>query len=734
MRGILNFITAISIWGVVFLLPLAFAPWTLEAFEFNKLTLLFFLVLIGSLAWFARMVFVDREIRLKRTFLDLPIILFITLVNISSFFSVDRWSSLFGYYGRFSDSVTALGSFVGLYFLIINTVENPHRLLKWFLGAVGLAIAASYVSLFQVWQQFSISVWPIVQQLGFNPIAASMEGFAVFLAALMAFLVFQSVQSETRVLSKIGYGALALGGLGILLLTDAPKAWAVLLFGLLVVLAASLIAPLRTKTRGWIKNLWFPFALVLVAVAFIFSPVALPAGVPALPKEHVLSYGLSWRIAWDTVTQDIKHMLVGSGPGTFAIDFSQYRPAEFNTDPQWQTRFDRSGNHWSEMLATKGFLGILSYIVVAGLFLLASWFLLSRKNTWPFLVAIVSLLGSQLVYYETLTFGLAFWLFLALGVLSWDRPVQEFVFSLRKFPEFDIGAKALLLVILMLAGGMSYFAVRFYLADTHYVFSQNTGGVRLAKSIEQGLEAVRKNPYQAEYTMFLARSYLSRALQELQKPEAERDQQGIAQDVEFAIAHAREGTQISPNRVAAWETLGGVYRDIKNAPGALEWATHSFETAIALESMNPVLYTELGKLYAGNDQLEKARGEFEKAAALKPDYVEAQLQLALVFEKEKDVQGALAKMKALALQYPVDGEVLFQLGRLQYNNGQVAEAIKQFQHLLLLAPANSNARFALAVALEKQGNIQQAIQEFKKVLELNPGNEAVMEKLQALKK
>src|SRR3989344_8009423 len=104
MRGILNFITSVSIWGTVSLVPLAFAPWTFEAFEFNKFFILFSLVSIGTLAWFARMVFVDREIRLKRSPLDLPIILFITLVNISAFFSADRWASVFGYYGRFSDS------------------------------------------------------------------------------------------------------------------------------------------------------------------------------------------------------------------------------------------------------------------------------------------------------------------------------------------------------------------------------------------------------------------------------------------------------------------------------------------------------------------------------------------------------------------------------------------------------------------------------------------------------
>jgi Flp pilus assembly protein TadD len=743
MGKILKFITSISIWGVVFLVPLAFAPWTFEAFEFNKLFILFSLVSIGTLAWFAKMVFCDREIRLKRSPLDLPIILFITLVNISSFFSSDRWSSVFGYYGRFSDSAAALGSLVGLYFLIINTVEKPQRLLNWFLGAAGFAVAASYLSLFNVWQQ--LSVWPIVKQMSFNPVAASLEGLCVFLAALMVFLVFQSVQPGTKVFARLGYVVLILGGLGILLLVDVSKAWIILLLGLLAVLVGGLVVRLRAKERGGLKQLMLPLALLLVAIVFLFSPTSLASLVQGVPKEPMLSQGLSWNIAWHTATENIKNALLGSGPGTFAIDFSRHRPESFNMQPEWQTRFDRAGNHWSEMLATYGFLGFFAFFVLVGFFLLASWFLLEKKNIWPFLIAVIALLCAQLVYYQTFALGLAFWLFLALGVLSWERPVQEFVLSLRKFPEFEFMVKAVLLVALALAGGAGYFAARFYVADMNYLAAQNAGGADMTRRLDRSLEAMRLNPYQAEYKIFAARSYLSRALSELRKPEGERDQAGISRDVQLAIAYVRGdtpeneekiqgATEVSPKRVATWETLGAVYRDIKFAAGALEWAMRSFETAIALEPTNPVLHTELGKLYVTSEQYGKAREQFEKAAALKPDYVEAQRQLALVFEKEKDMNGAIAKMKDIALRYPLDTESLFQLGRLQYNNGQVEEAMAQFRQILQLVPSHSNARFALGVALEKQGNIQDAIAEFEKVLELNPGNEQVVRKLQELKK
>jgi Flp pilus assembly protein TadD len=265
-----------------------------------------------------------------------------------------------------------------------------------------------------------------------------------------------------------------------------------------------------------------------------------------------------------------------------------------------------------------------------------------------------------------------------------------------------------------------------------------------AKRLEYALEAVRLNSWQAEYRIFASRLYLGRALSELQRPKAEQDEGGIARDVQRALAYSRGdvlenqkitgAVELAPNRVASWETLGAVYRDITFAPGALEWGIHSFETALVLDPANPVLRVELGKLYVAKKDLPKAREQFQKAVALKPDFVEGIGQLALLAEHEGNAKEAIAAMLALSLKYPGDPETLFQLGRLYYNNGETQKAISQFQQVLSLAPNHSNALFALGVAYEKEGDTKKAVQEFERVLQFNPGNEAVQLKLQELQK
>src|SRR3989344_7616909 len=118
MENIFNKIIAVSINLLVFLIPLFFLPFSFEAFEFNKQYLLFFLVLIALFAWIGRMVLADQEFRFKRTPLDVFVIGFLFIALLSAIFSVDKGSSIFGFYGRFSNGLLGLLSFGVLYFLI----------------------------------------------------------------------------------------------------------------------------------------------------------------------------------------------------------------------------------------------------------------------------------------------------------------------------------------------------------------------------------------------------------------------------------------------------------------------------------------------------------------------------------------------------------------------------------------------------------------------------------------
>ena len=110
-QGLLSWFIKYPVYLLVFLLPLFFLPFTFEALEFNKQYLLFFLVSLAFLAWLIKMVVKEKEIRVRRTFLDIPVLLFMLVAILATVFSVDKWASLMGFYGRFHPSLIGTLSF-----------------------------------------------------------------------------------------------------------------------------------------------------------------------------------------------------------------------------------------------------------------------------------------------------------------------------------------------------------------------------------------------------------------------------------------------------------------------------------------------------------------------------------------------------------------------------------------------------------------------------------------------
>lgn len=741
MNRLFHVLPKLSIYLTVFLVPLIWAPWTFESFEFNKQYALFLLVFSGVVAWLTRMVLQDKELRFQRTPLDIPVVAFLLASALSVVFSADRFASLFGYYGRFSDGFIGMVSLVGLYFLIINyidTKQEVRKLLGIFFASAVIVVLTSYLSLFQIWQRFEF-LPSVMKQTSFSLVAGSLEGLSIFLVVVIVFLCAGRLGFKKP--EKILHWMVLLGAVALLMFINFTVAWIVLALSLSVLLAINIWQNMQSE-RATKQAL--PFVLLLIALVFIFSPFSVRE---PFEKEEFLDAKTSWSIAWDTVTENAKNILLGSGLGTYGIDFSKHKPEEFNQTSLWQTRFDRSGNHMSEMLATTGFVAFISYGVLIGMFFLITFFIFSvsfaKKNRQAIAVqtslVLLTLLIAQFFFYQNTALAFLFWFMLALTVVSFSLPRKETRIPLRWFFRTGMITWVVALLFGFVIAGTVFIGASSYMADVEYRTSQTA--LNPAKKIEAGLKAIQLHPLQAEYRMHLSRLYLERATVEFRKPSAQQDQDLIVADVQKALAYIRGGelqgevikgaVEISPNRVAVWETLGVEYRDIQFAEGALDWGVSAFQEALVLEPTNPVLRTELGKLYVAKEEFDKAKEQFNKATVLKPDYIPARLQIALLNERKGEVASAISTIEGLARE-GFSAEVLFQLGRLYYNEGRISQAILQFQKIIQLVPNHSNAHFSLGVAYEKQGKNIEAQREFERVLELNPGNAAIQAKLDRL--
>ncbi len=740
MQNIFNRIIKISIYALTFLLPLFFLPFSFEVLEYNKQILLLFLVSLAFFAWLAKMVICDKEIRFRRSPLDIFVLVFIFAAILSAVFSVDKGSSLYGFYGRFSNGLIGLLSLGALYFLITNNVnstsEKPNisvkGLLKAFSWSGFLVVLTSYLAVFGVFAKSAGFLPGFMTSRFFNPVAVFLEGLSIFLAIFLVFLVGKILISARS--SIIHYLFLA-SVLFLMIIVDFTPAWIILMATLAMLVILGLW---KRLFRENVNRLLLPIFLIIIAVICIYlQPAKLifkeDSAVANLPQEQVLDQETSWKIGLYSAIGNVKNGILGSGIGTFNYDFAKEKPLSINEDWLWQLRFDRAGSFFAETLATMGFLGILSYLSLLAVFLVISYFFLRQKSqSLLLLMVLVALIVGQFVFYQNTTLAFLFWLALGLSVVSWQKPIREKIISFKNFPELSLVFSTLVILIGVGFLSLYFFSVKHYLADTNYAAAQElAGGPERVQFLEK---AVNLNLRLPQYRASLARAYINEALTEAKKPAAEQDTDQIQLLIANAINQARIAVDLAPNQVAMWETLGVVYREAGSvATGAVDWGIKSFERAIELEPNSPAVYNELGKLYLAIGDDDKAREYFSKSLEKKPNYVNALVQQVLLLEIEGDTAAALERLEELAVDYPLSAEVLFQLGRFYFNNNQVEEAVLQFKKVIILSPNHSNAHYSLGIAYVFQGEIQLAIAEFEKVLELNPGHQDVIEKLEQLR-
>jgi putative inorganic carbon (hco3(-)) transporter len=121
LLNICNKIIEYSFYLLFFLIPLALTGDTSELFEFNKLWATFIITIIIGATWGVKML-IKKELKIQRTPLDIPILLFLASEIISTFLSIDIHTSLWGYYSRFNGGLLSIFAFVFLYYAFVSNL------------------------------------------------------------------------------------------------------------------------------------------------------------------------------------------------------------------------------------------------------------------------------------------------------------------------------------------------------------------------------------------------------------------------------------------------------------------------------------------------------------------------------------------------------------------------------------------------------------------------------------
>jgi tetratricopeptide (TPR) repeat protein len=127
-------------------------PLTYELFEFNKMFFVYGITILVATAWLVRCID-DKRVIFKKTFLDYPLVLFLISQVLSTIFSIDTHTSIWGYYSRFHGGLVSSICYVILYWGIVSNLFERKYLHKMLIAS---AVSGSLVAWYGIAQHFGI--------------------------------------------------------------------------------------------------------------------------------------------------------------------------------------------------------------------------------------------------------------------------------------------------------------------------------------------------------------------------------------------------------------------------------------------------------------------------------------------------------------------------------------------------------------------------------------------------
>ncbi|MBI5222222.1 MAG: tetratricopeptide repeat protein [Candidatus Magasanikbacteria bacterium] len=748
LRGLTRF----CLYSSVFLIPLFFLPFTAEKLEMNKYFLLYFLTALALLCWLGWSL-LKKTFEIRRTPLDIPLLVFWLFFLIAAILSQDRYQSFFGDFNFLGVSFLGLTAFLLFYFLVVQTINKLQQILGiTYLLLLSGAITAAYFILFNL----KLFAWPnFLPQ--FNVASSSNAIFGIFLAIIFALSLGLLTIKKNKIATDIIFAAPAIISLAALVMLGFKLAWIV------TAIAIFLILVLFLSYADKIRTFWTSVAFTVFVIALIFLFLGVPHFLTAqLPVEVSLSPSVSLQITLNTITTNAKNFLFGTGPGTFMFDFSKYRPTDFNNNQLWNIRFQQSHDSVLDWVAATGVLGALSFLLLIltalGL-MLSTWLkhLVGLKNKRKTMetkdveatdvferspLIFWTIVGSWLTLLISLfltNFGMAqwflFWLLLGLIVnasailVKVELPIQRI--SLKTTPEYALATSFGFILIFTVIIVTGIYLGRYMAAEIVYA---RTAG----QTLDQRISALNKitgwNPHRILFHLALADAFLNKAVE---VADSTKDANQVTALVASAVQSARNATDQSPNNVASWEHLADMYANAQPiAPEANDWAIDSLEKAIALEPTNPTLYVAIGDAKMIKKNYAEAQKNFETAVSLKQNFLLGYLRLALLRETDNDLTGSIAALeKGFSFGGLQDPVYVFQVGRYYFNRAQKGDydmAETAFRRAIALQPNYADAIFALALLYDKTGEKKEALTLYKEVLQFSPNSAEVKTRINQL--
>jgi tetratricopeptide (TPR) repeat protein len=733
-----DFILKYSIYGLVFILPVLFFPWTSDVLDFNKQAILVLFVFLAFFSWMGK-VLISGKLSFNANKTNVVILVLLAVYILSTIFSKDSHGSFWGWPSIVSESLLSLSGLVLLY-LIVSNVFFKKEILNTINILALSAITVIFIGLLHLLGLFF--PFNFSQSTSFNTIGL-VGGLGLFTAILLPLLIVLEIYSKKWMKIIVGIGIII--NIAVLIIVNYFMVWWVVLAG------CALLILFSAFKKGLFDLRWLGLPMFFLVLALFFLILRPQVPVPQRSAEIYLNQSATFDIAIKSLKEN---PVLGSGPGTFIHNFSLHKNPEFNQGILWNVRFDKGGSKILNVLATMGILGFASFLALISIVLFYGVKFIFDKNSnqeseessyvlilsGAVLIAFIAQTIGYFLYNSNLSLDFLYFLLIAVFIGLNKREIKNYTLNPSSFLTLGVAFVFTLFFIfglgILILGGQRYFAEISYAKG---VKSLSEG------QIEQGMQdlerAVRLNLNSDLYLTQLSQVYLSKMGQvAVQEDLTESDRNRIIELlINNAINSAKMATDANPKNVNNWFVRGFVYQNLIGVvPESENWAITSYQEAIQLDPNSPYYYTQKGVAYMAkaniinkdnsnlkNQDLDEAKKLFEKAIELKSDYAPARFQIAMVYQAKGQTNQEVAALEDAKKHSPRDIGLLFQIGLLYYQKGDFDKARSNLELAINISPNYSNALYFLGLSYSKLNQRDRAIAQFQKILELNPENQDV---------
>jgi putative inorganic carbon (HCO3(-)) transporter len=636
------------------LIPLTFTTINYELFEFPKFILLLSGTLIITIAWAAHiyhrkdLTFFSPETPKALKLLHYSVLAVLATQILATIFSINPYTSLWGYYSRFHGGLLTTICYTIIYFSVVKWLDNKstQKLIKITIGT------ALVISVYAILEHYGIdkNLWKQdVQNRVFSTL-----GQPHWLAAYVIpnlFLTFYFHASQKNQKNNWLYYGIYIIFFATLLFTKSRSGFLALSLSLVTYLALTL----RTTNIAAVKKWFTPYLLISVLLLLIYgspfsnslssylqaknNPIATPIAQGTALETGGTESGDIRKIVWSGALALIqKYPLLGTGPETFGYTYYWTRPASHNATSEWDFIYNKAHNEYLNMAAGAGLLGLLGYLSWHWSLLAASWLKVSKSkkvNNYQGdnLRAYLPVLAASVVSFTvTNFFGFSvipvYFLMIVIGALATTLNQET-----EQRSDLPVGAYPMITILIVIALALTG---KIWLADYYFTVGKaRLDALQPAAAITDLSRAIKLRPGLDLFHAFLGESYATLAA----SANASGDEGIKAQTekyLQLAVTEAERTKELNPHHLNYFKSRAKIYLTLATVDANFNnRAVIELAEARELAPTDPKLAYNLGLVYTRLNKLDKAEEQLKDAVALKPNYPDPYYALTLLYEQTK---------------------------------------------------------------------------------------------------